>query len=84
MLAVRHAPKEQLFHYSPDYMCNVQILSFLWYVHGCLKDLAYLFKCSNFSVEENAMAWVIWVSQGCVDFKPVVHRTEGTSGQKPI
>lgn len=46
-----------------------------------LEDLAYLLKCNDVDLGENAMAWVIWVSQGCVDFKPVVHSTEGTSGQ---
>jgi len=44
----------------------------------CLEDLAYLLKCSDVALEENSTAWVVWVSQGCMDFKPVVHSTEGT------
>lgn len=40
------------------------------------KLLKYLLKCSDLALEENAMAWVVWVSQGCMDFKSVVRNTE--------
>lgn len=51
---------------------------------SCFKDIAYLLKCSDVALEENAVPCVVWVSQGCMDFKVIFQSAKGTSGQKLI
>lgn len=36
----------------------------------------------DLALEENTVAYVVWDSQGCMDFELIVYSTEGTLGQE--
>lgn len=65
--------------------CGNTIISMLCtWEESCFKDTAYLLKCSNVVLGENAVPCVVWVSQGCMDFKAIFQSTKVSSGQQLI